>query len=183
MDELLQDQAEALVESLGRFLNLADLVFDDEDDTCLVRFDEKNQVTLTWLEEGNIILIDEFITTLSLQDRENRKELVEAMLQANIFWMETQGATLSMHRESGTVIVARQLPVYRRDGVMIEAAVRGTAIRNLVSVASKWRSLLVTGETNAFLKQRVETVEDHSEQPFHPQSSNADIANHSEALV
>jgi hypothetical protein len=159
MDEVLQNQAEALVESLGKYLNIDGLIFDDEDDTCLIRFDEKNLVTLTWLEEGNVIMIDEFITTLSLQDRVDRHEIVENMLEANVFWMQTKGATLSMHSESGTVIAARRLPVYGRDGVMIAVEVLGSCIRDLVSLASQWRSLLETGEANASKLYPLDTSE------------------------
>ena len=147
MDETQQAQAELLVESLGRYLNINDLIFDDEDDTCLINFDETNLVTLTWIEEGTLILIDEFITTLSLQDRRDRSEIVERMLDSNVFWMQTKGATLSMHTESGTVIAARQLPVYGHDGMTINAETLGLAITDLMRLASEWRSLLETGES------------------------------------
>jgi hypothetical protein len=183
MDELLQDQAEGLVESLGASLKIENLIFDDEDNTCVVPFDGKNLVTLTWLEEGRVIMIDEFITTLSPKDREDRHELIEKMLEANVFWMETQGATLSMHRESGTVIVARQLPVYGRDGVMIEAAALGNAIQDLVSLATKWRALLETGESNASLLQALNSDGNDAPEISYEQRMDAHAFNNPENFV
>ncbi len=147
MDELQEEQAEALVESLGRELHLDRLIFDDDDHSCSVQLDEENLITLTWVEDGSMILLDELIITLSLQEREDRQDLVEKMLEANVFWMGSRGATLSMHSESGVVIAARQLPVYRREGSMIQASELAAAIRNFADVASQWRSLLKTGET------------------------------------
>lgn len=159
MNEILQEQAQELVERLGKFLEKDNLIYDDEDDTCLIHFDETNLVTLTLFEKGDVIMIDECITTLSLAEQEDRKELVEKMLEANIFWIQTKGATLSMYRESGTVIIARQLPLYRQNGVMIDTQSLGLAIRDLVSVATEWRALLETGEPDVSLLQKMNSDE------------------------
>ena len=76
---------------------------------------------------------------------ENRAFLMENMLEANLLWAATAGATLSLHRSSYNnepqLVVAQAIPVHK-----------GTAIRqlsdvfnNICLVALDWRARIENG--------------------------------------
>ena len=60
----------------------------------------------------------------------------------NLFWSGTRGATLSIERTSGIVIIAKALGLHGHDGVLLTGEALGTAIINLADVADHWAQLL-----------------------------------------
>lgn len=139
MSEIFREQATSILESLGHFLNLDDLKFGDDDDTCGLRLDEKMLVSLTLNQEQETIILHHLMGTLPI---ENRAELVEQLLEANLFWAGGNGATISMERETGFVIIARAFSLYASDGKLLTGEFLANAIADLASASNYWQDFL-----------------------------------------
>ena len=144
MSDSFEAQATNALAELGEILGLEDLEFHDEDDTCLLELDGKTKIAITLNEERGEIVIHLLVGQLP---EENRYDVVEQLLEANLFWAGTRGATLSIERERGDVFLTRALSVNGLDGAAL-----GTAIADLASSAEQWSSLLkqnITSEEEA----------------------------------
>ncbi|MBM3856424.1 MAG: type III secretion system chaperone [Verrucomicrobia bacterium] len=139
MSENFRTQAEEILESLGLFLGLDDLEFGEDDDTCGLRLDEKMLVSLTLNQERETIVLHHLIGTLPVK---NRAELVEQLLEANLFWSGANGATISMERETGFVIIARAFSLYTSDGKLLTGEFLANAIADLASASNYWQDFL-----------------------------------------
>ena len=138
-----QTQAEEILESLGKILGFEDLDFYDDDDTCLLMLDGNREVAITLSEESNELILHHQIGILP---ETNRFDIVEQLLEANLFWAGTRGATLSMERVSGDVIIAKAIGLINADGTALTGEELGTAVVNLAEVATYWAKLF-KGET------------------------------------
>lgn len=139
MNENFETQAETILESLGNVLGLAQLEFDNEDDTCMLLLDGKLEIAITLNEESNELIIHHQIGTLP---ESNRYDIVEQLLEANLFWAGTRGATISMERTSGVVIIAQAIGLHDSNGTLLTGEDLGTVIVNLAEVATHWAKLL-----------------------------------------
>ena len=72
----------------------------------------------------------------------DRSEIVEQLLQANLFWSGTNGATISMERNTGLVIIAQALSLYYSEGKLLTGEALANAIASLASAANQWKKLL-----------------------------------------
>lgn len=139
MSDNFQVDAEAILEALGEELGIEGLMFDDESNTCLFQIDQARLIALTArAEEGDFVIH----TQVGLLPEENRCDIVEQLMEANLFWAGTRGATLSIERERGVVMVAQALNRHESSGELLTGATLGKTILNLVDVANHWASLL-----------------------------------------
>ena len=139
MDESFKNHAEEILESLGLFLGLDDLKFSEEDDTCILQLDDKIQVNITLNSTNDTIILHHLIGTLP---ESNRSKIVEQLLQANLFWSGTNGATISMESDTGLVIIARALAIYTSDGKLLTGEALANEIAILANAANSWKPLL-----------------------------------------
>ncbi|MFI0347359.1 MAG: type III secretion system chaperone [Chthoniobacterales bacterium] len=139
MNPNFQNQAETILESLGKILGFDQLEFDTDDDTCLLVLDGEIEIAVTLNEENSELILHHQIGTLP---ERNRYDIVERLLEANLFWSGTRGATLSMERTTGVVIIAKAVGLYDTDGVLLTGEELGSAIVNLAEVATHWGKLL-----------------------------------------
>ena len=139
MNENFKNHAEEILESLGLFLGLDDLEFGEEDDTCILQLDEKIQVNITLNSTNDTIILHHQMGTLPGSDR---SEIVEQLLEANLFWSGTNGATISMDRDTGLVIIALALAIYTSDGKILTGEALGEAIADLANTATIWKTVL-----------------------------------------
>ncbi len=140
MNENFNDQATEILESLGLFLGLEDdLEFNEEDDTCILQLDEKTRINITLNPENDTIILHHLMGMLPSS---NRSDVVEQLLEANLFWSGTHGATISIERETSVVIIARAMMLYAADGNLLTGEGLGAAIAELASAAIHWKSLL-----------------------------------------
>lgn len=139
MDESFRNHAEEILESLGRFLELDDLNFSEVDDTCILQLDDKIQVNITLNSNNDTIVLHHLMGTLP---EENRSEVLEQLLEANLFWSGTNDATISMERDTGLVIIARALAIYTSNGTLLTGEALANAIAGLANAASSWKPLL-----------------------------------------
>ncbi len=139
MNPDFQNQAQSILESLGKTLGLDGLTFENAASTCLLVLDGKMEIAVTLNEENNELILHHQVGTLP---ESNRYDIVEQLLEANLFWSGTRGATLSIERTSGVVIIAKALGLHGPDGVLLTGEALGTAIINLAEVAAHWAQLL-----------------------------------------
>ena len=139
MNENFKNHAEEILESLGLFLGLDDLEFGEEDDTCILQLDDKTRVNVSLSSENDTIILHSLMGTLPQSDR---SEIVEQLLQANLFWSGTNGATISMERNTGLVIIAQALSLYSSEGTLLTGEALANAIASLASAANQWKKLL-----------------------------------------
>jgi len=130
MDESFRNHAEEILESLGLFLELDDLKFSEVDDTCILQLDDNTQVNITLNANNDTIILHHLMGTLP---EENRSEVVEQLLEANLFWSGTNEATISMERNTGLVIIARALAIYASNGKLLTGEALANAIADLAN--------------------------------------------------
>ncbi|MCX6957493.1 MAG: type III secretion system chaperone [Verrucomicrobiae bacterium] len=139
MSDNFQVDAEAILEALGEELGIEGLTFSDESNTCLFQIDKARLIALTGRAEEEDFVIH---TQVGLLPQENRCDIVEELMEANLFWAGTRGGTLSIERERGVVIVAQALSRYESNGELLTGKTLGAAILDLVDVANHWAALL-----------------------------------------
>lgn len=139
MSDHFQIDVEAILEDLGRELGMEGLFFADESNTCLFQIDKNRLISLTAREEKEDLVIH---TQVGFLPEENRCGVIEQLMEANLFWAGTRGATLSIERERGVVIVAQALSRYESSGELLTGKTLGMALLDLVDVANYWAGLL-----------------------------------------
>lgn len=139
MNDNFRNQAEEILESLGLFLGLDDLEFSEEDDTCILQLDDKMRVNISLFLENDTIILHSLMGTLPEVDR---SAVVEQLLEANLFWSGTNGATISMERKTGFVIIAQALSLYPSEGQILTGEDLANFIASLASAANQWKKLL-----------------------------------------
>ena len=139
-DDYFESKAKQLLNELGEFLKLGELAFDEEDDTCTLVLDDTIEINITLHTEEEILVLHHLIGILP---QENRQEVVEELLESNLFWSGTRGATLSIERSSGSVFIMRALTLYASDGEPLTGEALGNAIADLANASKDIKSLLV----------------------------------------
>ena len=139
-EENFEFKANQLLKDLGQFLNLGELEFDPEDDTCTLVLDNTFEIHITPNSESGVLILHHLVGILPL---ENRQDILEQLLEANLFWSGTKGATISIERRSGSVFIMHSLTLYTSDGEPLNGEALGNAIGDIACAAKHARSLLV----------------------------------------
>jgi hypothetical protein len=113
----------------GEKFGLPDIVA-DANGLCTLRFDEKFTVQMQYDANHDRLT---FFTRVGQIPAHAKLAAYEKLLQGNLFWIGTDGATLSVEPQDGTVFLARQLPL---DGFSCE--VLEQQLKTLVDTAELW---------------------------------------------
>ncbi len=146
MSAYFQENADSLLAALGKKLGLEGLEFyEDEngDNQCTLRIDKKRIIHIACNEPQ--ILIH---TELGFLPEEGRNTIIEQLLEANLLWAGTRGATFSIERASARVLLARAITLFNADGNPLSVEEFETAIVDLVDVANYWEQLLHPDKTS-----------------------------------
>lgn len=114
-----RDRIDRLLAEFGERLELEGLALDEEGVAQLALDDVL--VTLEHDEAGGRLVM----TAPLGEPRGDRAEAYGRLLDANLFWSGTDGATLARERASGMVVMMRALPVAGLDPDGFEGALRG----------------------------------------------------------
>lgn len=159
MSENFRADTQGILESLSLFLGIDDLKFSEEDETCTLQLDEKVQINITLNATNETLVLHHLMGVLP---ESNRAEIMEQLLEANLFWSGTNGATISMERDTSFVIIARALTPYQAEGNLLTGEELATAIADLANAATSWRALL----ENQNITSEEEHAEYAQEQPY-----------------
>src|SRR6516165_10233600 len=127
------DRAGALIRALGHAVGIDALSLDDGG-TCTLRFDET--VLTLELDEGEDRLV--LHAGLGPLPAEGQAELLARLLEGNLFWKDTHGATLALDRRNARVLLLRAVP--------LDAPPAGFPglVERFVDAAEAWREVIAT---------------------------------------
>ena len=104
------------------------------------------------------VAVDDTVVSLSLEEEENKPAVIllftdlgapsvaqqddvyRHLLEGNMLWSGTDGATLGLHGESGKVVLAVRHPLADLNAERFE-----THISDFVDTAERWREIVKTG--------------------------------------
>ena len=99
-----------LLKEFGQLLGLPELGPNEEGHCCLA-FDEHIVVHLQYNEPDDVFTI--FCKVGDYSEVEDRLELFDKLLSANLFWQNTQGATLSIDSKKQAVFLAQRYDLHQ----------------------------------------------------------------------
>lgn len=104
---MAQDRAhfEFVLSALRHALDMPQLQ-PDADGICQITFDGRFIVNVGWREPHVV-----WFAPVGALGTSGRSQALSALLQANLFWRETGGATLALSTDGETVILAYQAPM------------------------------------------------------------------------
>ena len=143
MENSFEAKVNIILSSLGEFLGILDLQFEEEDNTCTLQFNEDLIIHLTFDEEREELIIHCLVGQLP---EENRAQIVEQLLEANFFWAGTRGATISLEQESRQIILAKAIAACNAEGTLLSGESLAKAMVDLAEVNLHWKSFLQKGE-------------------------------------
>lgn len=132
-DQLLQLITEALPMETGG--EDGPLVW-DEGNQCALTFDETLGVILTLDEVVDAIFLSWVLGDLP-EDEESRIDAMQELLEANHEWRQTEGGTLGLDPDTGTVTLS-----YRVDLPLDDPAVIQDIIVKLYNISHHWQNTL-----------------------------------------
>ncbi|QAU24766.1 CesT family type III secretion system chaperone [Dyella sp. M7H15-1] len=113
----MNKRIEGILGEFGKRVSLPDLAF-DATGHCPLQFDEKIIVNLQiHASSGNLLMF----SPVGVIGDDADPSLLRRLLNANVFWQETAGATLSVIGHDGTVMLAMQTPEDAMSLVSFEA--------------------------------------------------------------
>lgn len=139
MNPNFQTTVDQILESLGKELGIPELEFEEESETCILEIGDNLRLNISSDEANQEIVLHGEIGFLPTS---NRQEVVEQLLEANLFWSGTRGATVSVERTTGTVIVARAFTLYQSNGILLQGTTLAKAIVDLVEIIEYWSAFL-----------------------------------------
>lgn len=113
--ELFQDWLDELANAIG----LDDELRLDEHGQCFLLFDELMLVQICIIEEDGMF---SFASKLGNIDEAKIDLLYPRLLEANLLWRETNGATLAVQQYSEMVMLVQHMPVKNCDYNLFEKA-------------------------------------------------------------
>ncbi len=119
---------DGLMEAFGKEIGIDGLCL-DENQWCCLSFDGVVVNMETDQDEENLFL---YANLGDLPDG-GRERLYEALLEANYFFGGTFGATLSINKDDGVVVLCCQYPVR-----CLDLTVMVRLVENFINVASDW---------------------------------------------
>ena len=90
-----------LLTQLGHSLRL-DGLFLDEEDHCILLFDDKIILNVELDEERSQLVVYAYLGMVPIEHKEH---IYELLLQSNFFWRKTKGATLALDKQTQTLVL------------------------------------------------------------------------------
>jgi hypothetical protein len=126
----MRDMAKKLVEDFGKTLTVG-LTLDEMHNSCVLLFDENVVLNIEYDDAEERLL---FFVYLDELPSEGAEPLLRMLLEANLFWHKTRGATLSLEEGTNGIVLAYAHAVALLDTVQFEAVVE-----NFVQLAEDWK--------------------------------------------
>lgn len=124
-----------LISDLGRRLQIPELEMDE--DRCVhLSFGEELAVMISQDPRFDRLILSSIVGNAP----ENDPEFVEELLQANLFWQSTDGATLGLDRESRQILLAARVDSQQA----FSAESLEERIREFVDLAERWIEIVKT---------------------------------------
>ena len=131
-----REQVQVLLRDLGGLVGLPELGL-DADGHCSLVFDGRVEVDLAYAEGDDRLTVAALLGRLPVDAPAER---YLELLDANFFWRGTEGATLGVERDSGTVVLLEALPLA---GLDIGGLERHLDV--FVATAETWVQALAAG--------------------------------------
>jgi hypothetical protein len=104
----------------------------DGDGFCSFMVDDNMVLNLQYLEDENSLAM---FTDVGQVEEENRQELYQTLLEANLFWQGAGGGTLGVDPETQTVVFMFKTPLSRMNPAYLHAM-----IGNFLNAAGHWHN-------------------------------------------
>lgn len=134
------DLLKSLVKELGQVIQLPDLT-PDEDGYCCLSFDEKITVHIQLDKDTNNLT---FFTEVGKIEDAHKLYVYEQLLEANVFWLGTHGATLGVNTTTLMANLGYQEPIQNLDFQRFQQLLEG-----FVNTAESWIDKLPEIHTEA----------------------------------
>lgn len=139
------DLLKSLVKELGQVIQLPDLA-PDEDGYCCLSFDEKITVHIQLDKDTNNLT---FFTEIGQIEDVHKLDIYEQLLEANVFWLGTHGATLGVNTSTMMANLGYQEPIQSLDFQRFQQLLEG-----FVNTAESWIDKLPELHMNASSKSQ-----------------------------
>ena len=108
-DAELKAHVNEVLKRIGDGQGLSDLCL-DENNHCMLLFDEKIVLNMDLDEAGKLLVIYAYIGEVPIECRD---AVYQKALEGNFFWNETEGSTLGLDKQSQSLVLARafELPL------------------------------------------------------------------------
>jgi len=127
-----REMANRLIEEFGSMLTVEDLKLDEENNSCVLLFDENIVLNVEYDPTDARLVFSVYLDEIPQQ---NSEPLLRQLHASNLYWSLTCGATLALEEASGGIILAYARPVDDIDASKLEAIVQ-----NILDQAEKWRA-------------------------------------------
>jgi hypothetical protein len=109
----LYKYVDSLLQMIGKSLDLPGLSL-DTNGHCVLLFDDKVVLNMELDSEKELLIIYSYLGEVPFEGREI---IFEALLESNLFWKDTQGATIGIDKQTQTVVLAfpMELPLKRKE--------------------------------------------------------------------
>jgi len=99
--------AAILIADLARELDLPELALDEQDYVC-VQIEDGVVVNIDYFEEGDVLSL---YTTVGEAPAEQRRPILQRMLESNFAWQGTAGATLCLDPSEELALLTGSMPL------------------------------------------------------------------------
>ena len=125
----MKEKVNELLRRIGEGLSLPDLCL-DENNHCILLFDEKIVLNIDLDEEGSKLVIYAYVGEIPLDCRE---AIFEKALEGNFFWNETDGGTLGIDKQSQSLVLAKAFSLPLQNIELFE-----DQLASFVEIVEKW---------------------------------------------
>ena len=125
----MKEKVNELLRHIGEGLSLPDLCL-DENNHCILLFDEKIVLNIDLDEEGSKLVIYAYVGEIPLDCRE---AIFEKALEGNFFWNETDGGTLGIDKQSQSLVLAKAFSLPLQNVELFE-----DQLASFVEIVEKW---------------------------------------------
>lgn len=105
------EKAAAILKDFGQLISLGILEF-DEDQNCRLVYNDNVYLSISFDPEHDAIVLSTYVAPFP---ERNANSVLKALLEANYFWLGTNGATLSIDSESSRIAMMTQIKVENLD--------------------------------------------------------------------
>ena len=125
----LKAHVNEVLKRIGDGQGLSDLCL-DENNHCMLLFDEKIVLNMDLDEAGQLLVIYAYIGEVPIECRD---AVYQKALEGNFFWNETEGSTLGLDKQSQSLVLARAFELPLTDMTAFE-----DRLGVFVEVVEKW---------------------------------------------
>jgi len=125
----LKAHVNEVLKRIGDGQGVSDLCL-DENNHCMLLFDEKIVLNMDLDEAGQLLVIYAYIGEVPIECRD---AVYQKALEGNFFWNETEGSTLGLDKQSQSLVLARAFELPLTDMTAFE-----DRLGVFVEVVEKW---------------------------------------------